>query len=226
MYNSPFLQSIYEFMLSRRYSKRTIRTYIYWIKAFILYHGKQHPKVLNDKDVARFLSHLAVNRSVASSTQRLALNALAFLYNRFLEQPLGSMDEFTRSKRQTKLPTVLSQDEIKQLFLHISPKYKLIVGLLYGSGLRRIECLRLRVNDIDESLLQIRIWNGKGFKHRLTTLAPLLIPAIKRQIALVNTYLEEDLSNPDYNGVWLPDALSRKYRSANKALGWHYLFPS
>lgn len=226
MSRSPFLQSINTFMLTRRYSKRTISSYIYWIKAFIHYHDKRHPSELGDADVARFLTYLAVERTVSASTQRTALNALAFLYNRFLEKPLGSMAEFTRSKRQVKLPTVLSKEEVKLLFSHIDPKYKLAVGLLYGSGLRRIECLRLRVNDVDFSQLQIRIWNGKGFKHRLTTLAPELLPAIRRQIERANAFLQEDITYPEYNGVWLPDALDRKYRNASKELGWQYLFPS
>ncbi|EGG92830.1 Integron integrase IntI4 [gamma proteobacterium IMCC1989] len=226
MSKSPFLQSINKFMLTRRYSKRTISSYIYWIKAFIHFHDKRHPSELGDADAARFLTYLAVERTVSSSTQRTALNALAFLYNRFLEKPLGSMAEFTRSKRQAKLPIVLSREEVKVLFSHIDPKYKLAVGLLYGSGLRRIECLRLRVNDVDFSHLQIRIWNGKGFKHRLTTLAPELIPAIKCQIERANAFLQEDITYPEYCGVWLPDALARKYRNASKELGWQYLFPS
>jgi integron integrase len=226
MSKSPFLQSINKFMLTRRYSKRTISSYIYWIKAFIHFHDKRHPSELGDADVARFLTYLAVERTVSSSTQRTALNALAFLYNRFLEKPLGPMAEFTRSKRQAKLPVVLSREEVKVLFSHIDPKYKLAVGLLYGSGLRRIECLRLRVNDVDFSHLQIRIWNGKGFKHRLTTLAPELIPAIKCQIERANAFLQEDSTYPEYCGVWLPDALARKYCHASKELGWQYLFPS
>ena len=226
MYRSPFLQSINQFMLARRYSKRTISSYLYWIKAFIHFHDKRHPDTLDDADVARYLSYLAVERTVSSSTQRTALNALAFLYNRFLEKPLGSMAEFKRSRRQAKLPTVLSKEEVKLLFSHINPKYKLAVGLLYGSGLRRIECLRLRVNDVDFTHLQIRIWNGKGFKHRLTTLAPELIPAIRRQISRANDFLDEDITYPEYCGVWLPDALARKYSNASKELGWQYLFPS
>lgn len=226
MAKSPFLESISDFMLARRYSKRTIETYLTWIKAYILFHNKKHPKDMGEREVEAFLTHLAVKRHVSASTQGIALNALAFLYNKFLEQPIENADDFRRARRQAKLPVVLTEEEIKRLFKVLKPPFRLMAGLLYGSGLRRIELLRLRINDIDWSLLQVRVWNGKGFKHRLTTLAPELLPAIDRQIARARTYFEEDLTNPDYAGVWLPDALVRKYPSAPKELGWHYLFPS
>lgn len=213
-------------MLSRRYSKRTVSSYLFWIKSFIVFHNKQHPKDLDEVAVAQFLTHLAVNRTVSSSTQKTALNALAFLYNQFLEKPIGNMAEFKRSRRQAKLPVVLTKEEVRSLLSYLNPSYKLIAGLLYGSGLRRIECLRLRVNDIDLSQLCIRIWNGKGFKHRQCTLAPELVPAIKNQIKKVDDFLKEDLNNNQFDGVWMPDALSRKYKSASKELGWQYLFAS
>ena len=226
MHNSVFLDSINNFMLTRRYSKRSISTYITWIKSFINFHHKRHPKDMGECEVIEFLSYLAVNRRVAANTQSVALNALAFLYNQFLNQPLGNMAEFKRSRRQAKLPVVLTVVEVQALFQHIDSHYKLVLGLLYGSGLRRIECVRLRVNDIDFSLKQIRIWSGKGFKHRLTTLAVELIPALQRQILRVKVRLEEDISNNEFAGVWMPDALERKYNNANKELGWQYLFPS
>jgi len=226
MYNSAFLQSINHFMLTRRYSKRTIASYILWIKAYINFKDKQHPKNMGQKEVGQFLTYLAVERNVAASTQRTALNALAFLYNTFLDQPLGNISEFTRTRRQPKLPTVLTTLEVKSLLHHIPSNYRLAISLLYGSGLRRIECVRLRVNDIDLSLKHIRVWNGKGFKHRFTTLAPELIPAIENQIKKVQLLLQGDLLNKDFTGVWLPNALERKYKHANKELGWQYLFPS
>jgi integron integrase len=226
MSHSPFLQSIRDFMLARRYSKRTIESYLYWIKAFINFQGKRHPENLGEQSVAQFLSHLAVNKTVSSSTQRTALNALAFLYNKFLDKPIGDMREYKRSKRQAKLPIMLSKEEVRLLLYHLGQSYKLVAGLLYGSGLRRMECMRLRVNDIDFTHNCIRIWNGKGFKHRQTTLAPELIPALKRQIQKVERYLHEDLKTDKFDGVWMPDALSRKYRKASKEPGWQYLFPS
>ncbi len=226
MYSSPFLNDIYQFMLVRRYSLRTVKTYIYWIRAFIHFNEKQHPGDMGAIEVERFLTHLAINRTVSVSTQSIVLNALVFLYDKFLEKPLGDMSAFKRAKAPRKIPIVLTQDEVKKLFEHIEPKYKLMVGILYGSGLRRMELFRLRVKDIDTDLKLVRIWNGKGYKHRITTLAEELIPAISVQVQRVGIYLNEDLNNKNYAGVWLPDALERKYKKANKSLGWQYLFPS
>lgn len=226
MHSSPFLQSINDFMLARRYSKRTISTYLTWIKYYINFHKKKHPKDIGEPEVVDFLAFLAVNRNVSPSTQCTALNALAFLYNKFLELPLGEMREFKKATRQPKLPIVLTEAEVKSLFSQLELKYKLIAGILYGSGLRRIEVVRLRVQDVDFDLLQLRIWNGKGLKHRFTTLAPELIPAIKNQITRVETYLTEDITVDYFAGVWMPNALERKYSQANKSLNWQYLFPS
>lgn len=226
MSNSPFLSDINDFMLARRYSKRTIESYILWIKRYINFSGQRHPKDLSVIDIERFLTHLAVNRNVSSSTQAIALNAIVFLYKVFLDRPVDDLSQFKRSKRQSKLPTVLTEHEVMALLENIDSAYKLLAGLLYGSGLRRIELVRLRVKDVDCDLKQIQVWNGKGFKHRLTTLAPELVPAIKRQIQRVELYLSEDLLNEEYAGVYLPDALARKYKNANKSLLWHYLFPS
>jgi len=226
MYKSPFLNEIRDFMLVRRYSKRTIKTYITWIRAYINFNEKQHPSELGAADIERFLTHLAVNRTVSASTQSLALNALAFLYNKFLEAPIADMSAFRRAKRQAKLPTVLTQDEMVSLLRELPQQYKLLIGMLYGSGLRRMELVRLRVNDIDTDMKQIRVWNGKGFKHRFTTLAIELMPAIEQQKKRVQLILEEDLLSTNYSGVWMPDALARKYQGANKTLGWQYFFPS
>jgi integron integrase len=120
----------------------------------------------------------------------------------------------------------LTQAEVKALLHHIELRHSLLISLLYGSGLRRMELVRLRVQDIDLDLKQVRVWNGKGFKHRLTTLAVELITPIKRQIIKVESYLAEDLEDANFAGVWLPNALDRKYTNANKELGWQYLFPS
>lgn len=226
MYKSPFLNEVSAFMLARRYSKRTVGTYIHWITAYIRFCDMQHPGKLSEADVERFLTHLAVNRTVSASTQKVALNALVFLYHKFLDKPLGDVSQFRRTRRQAKLPTVLTEPEVSALFAHLPSQYHLLIGILYGSGLRRIELLRLRVHDVDKDMKQIRVWNGKGFKHRITTLAVELVPLIERQIQKVRLYLDEDLQNPNYAGVWMPDALARKYQKANKTLAWQYLFPS
>lgn len=225
-YKSAFLNDIHAFMLVRQYSLRTIQSYIYWIRAFIIFNGKQHPKQLGAVEIERFLTHLAINRSVSISTQSIALNALVFLYRQFLELPIEDLSHFSRSKRTVKLPTVLTTMEVFELFSHLEPRYKLMAGMLYGSGLRRIEMSRLRVNDIDMDLKHVRVWNGKGYKHRITTLAVELIPAIEKQIERVRFYLNGDLQDEKFAGVFLPNALARKYQRANKSLGWQYLFPS
>ncbi|MEH8017466.1 integron integrase [Rheinheimera muenzenbergensis] len=223
---SPFLQSVAELMLSRRYAKRTVDTYLYWIKFFILFNKKQHPIKLHDADVERFLSYLVNERNVAAKTQATALNALSFLYKVVLQNPLSLDMKFNRSRASPKLPVVLTRAEVKRLLQLIDPKYKLITQLLYGSGLRLMEAIRLRVQDIDFDYLGLMVWQGKGNKNRRTTLAAELVPALQQQIAGVTQYLQADLDNPNYAGVWLPTALQRKYPAAPRQLGWHYLFPS
>jgi len=224
--SSPFMQSLAEFMAVRRYSKRTVEAYLYWIRYYIRFHQLKHPSELGAQAVERFLTHLAVERTVAASTQALALNAIAFLYNTFLQQPFGDIGTFRRSSRQQKLPVVLIVDEVRRLLTALTGMPLLMTSLLYGSGLRRIELVRLRVKDIDANQLQVRIWNGKGARHRIVTLAPELVPDLHRQIVQVKLLLEQDLSVHDYAGVWMPDALARKHPSASKSLSWQYLFPA
>ena len=225
-YSSPFINSISRYMLTRRYSKRTIDTYLFWVKSFIIFHKKRHPSLMHDIEVEQFLTFLAADRSVSVATQKIALNSLAFLYNKFFDKPLGDISKFRRSVKQAKLPVVLNRDEVSALFQHLEGTSLLIASLLYGSGLRRIESVRLRVKDLDFDHIQIQVWNGKGFKHRLTTLAPELIPQLKHQIESVKLTLKEDILNPEYQGVWMPDALGKKYPNASRSISWQYLFPS
>lgn len=223
---SPFLTSVHDFMSVRRYSKRTIESYLYWIRCFILYHGKRHPSELPAVAIEQFLTYLAGERNVAAATQSIALNALVFLYDKFLQKPLGDVSEFRRASRQPKLPVVLTNTEVRVLLDQLENEHLLMASLLYGSGLRRIELLRLRVKDIDFDNLQVQVWGGKGGKHRLTTLAEELIPLLKTQIKRVEYLLEQDRRLADYAGVWMPDALARKYASSAKKLNWQYLFPA
>ena len=213
-------------MLVRQYSPRTIKSYLYWIKYYIVFHGKQHPKDLGERDVESFLTYLAENRSVSASTQAVALNALVFVYKNIVSRPLGDIGEFRYAKRQRKLPTVLTVLEVKRLMRELNGARYLMAGLLYGSGLRRIELVRLRVKDVNLDQLQLQIWNGKGAKHRLTTLAPELVPLIEVQIKLVEKLLLQDILVDGYSGVWMPSALARKYPSASWELGWQFLFPA
>ncbi|RVU35551.1 integron integrase [Rheinheimera riviphila] len=223
---SPFLDFVRERMMLQRYAKRTIETYLYWIKFFILFHKKQHPADLGDADVERFLSFLANDRQVAVKTQATALNALVFLYRHILRRPLTIQLDFNKARTPQKLPVVLTRLEVQQLLFGIDPRYKLLAQLLYGSGLRLMEAVRLRVKDIDFDYLSVMVWQGKGNKNRRVTLAPELIPALRAQIKKVDEYFQADLLNPDYAGVWLPFALARKYPAAPKSLAWQYLFPS
>ncbi len=224
--SSPFLDSISDFMMVRRYSRRTIRTYIYWIRYFIVCSDMRYPPEMGAPEVERFLTFLAVQRKVSVATQKIALNALAFLYNRFLEQPLGDLGEFNRASTPRNLPVVLTRFEMSRLFQQLTGIPRLVSSLLYGSGLRRTEAVRLRIKDIDFDHQQLQIWNGKGYHHRLTTLAPELAPLLQGQIERVRIQLKEDSQHPNYAGVWMPDALARKYHQACKTVGWQYLFPS
>jgi integron integrase len=223
---SPFLQSVSNFMAVRRYSKRTIKSYLYWMRHFIVFHDKQHPRDMGAVEVEQFLTYLAVSRNVSISTQKIALNALAFLYNRMLEKPLGNLGEFNRASAPVKLPTVLSRREVAGLLHKMEGTSLLVASLLYGSGLRRNEAVRLRVKDIDFDHHQLQIWHGKGHHNRLTTLAPELVPRLVLQVERVRLYLKEDSQLSQFAGVWMPDALARKYREASMSLGWQYLFPS
>jgi len=213
-HTSPFIDSIARFMSVRRYSPRTIEAYLYWIKYYIHFQNKRHPRQMGDREVEQFLTFLAVERRVSVATQRLALNALAFLYNRFLDLPLGDVRGFLRARVPAKLPVVLTRIEVSRVLAQLSGVPLMIASLLYGSGLRRLEVARLRVKDIDVDHLQIRVWNGKGYQHRLTTLAPELVPVLENQIERVRLYLHEDSRQEQYAGVWLPAAMARKHPDA------------
>jgi len=223
---SPFLEAVYRHMLASHYSRRTADSYVYWIRFYIRFHGKRHPLEMGAGEVMAFLSFLANERQVSIATQKLALNALAYLYNKYLQKPLGELGVFNKAARPRKLPVVLTPAEVASILAMLNGSPWLLASMIYASGLRRIEAVSLRVNNIDFDHGLVRIWSGKGNKHRIATLATELYPHLRRQIVRVKELLEEDLANPEYCGVWLPNALSRKYPFANKSLNWHYLFPS
>jgi len=223
---SPFLNAIADHMLVRQYSLRTVQTYLKWIAGFIQFHQNRHPSTMGDTEVEAYLNHLVLNQNVSPRTQATALNSLVFLYKHILHNELSCNLQFSRSKKQPKLPVVMTKEEVHKVMQHLNKRYYLIAGLMYGSGLRVMEAVQLRVQDIDFDYKCIRVWNGKGNKHRVVTLAVELTPLIRTQIMDVNEYLQRDLENEQYSGVWMPNALSRKYPSANKSLGWQYLFPS
>lgn len=224
--NSPFLTLVSEKMYLKRYAKRTVQTYCYWIKAFINFNNKQHPVTCHDAEVELFLSFLANQKQVTPKTQALVLNALVFLYREVLQTPLTLELNFNKTSIQPKLPVVLTHEEVASLLSNISVAVSLPCKLLYGSGLRLMEVVRLRVQDIDFDYLSLQIWHGKGGKHRRVTLAKELIEPLKKQITVAKSYYQRDIDNGDYRGVWLPYALAKKYPSAPMEFNWHYLFPA
>ncbi|NMP17809.1 integron integrase [Thalassotalea sp. Y01] len=223
---SAFLKQVSRHMWARRYSKKTIEAYLYWIRGFIIFHGMQHPRDLHDVEVERFLSYLSNTRHVAPRTQAIALNALVYLYKEIVEKPLTLDLNFNRSSNQSKLPTVLTRQEVVAFFRALSPRYSLHCQLLYGSGLRLMELVRLRVQDIDFDYYSVQVWNGKGGKHRRVTLAKELVRPLKQQIEAVRLKFNLDQNNIGFAGVWLPHALARKYPKAAKEFRWQFLFPS
>lgn len=224
--SSPFLQHITEQMRLKRYAKRTIQSYVYWIKAYINFNNQRHPVKCHDAEVEQFLSYLTNKLNVAPKTQAVALNALVFLYRGILLKPLTLELNFNKSKQATKLPVVLTQTEVSALLSQIANRYALPCQLMYGSGLRLMEVVRLRVQDIDFDFHSIQVWQGKGGKNRRVTLAKELCESLKVQIAMVQSVYKQDQTNVNYKGVWLPYALARKYPSASNNVQWHYLFPS
>lgn len=222
---SPFLQQVVNQIRVRHYTRRTEATYLHWIKRYIYFHNKRHPKEMRENEVSQFLTHLAVNGNVAASTQNVALNALVFMYRHVLEQPLNEIGGIVRAKRPKKLPVVLNREEVAQILSNLKGQQWLIGCLQYGSGLRLIESVRLRVLDLDFDHKAIYVRSGKGGKDRVVTLADEIIVPIQRHLESVRTLHERDLAE-GFGSVYLPFALSRKYPNAAKEWKWQYLFPA
>lgn len=203
---SPFLDKIRHLMRVQHYAIRTERAYIDWIRRFILYHGKRHPDEMRENEVAEFLTHLTVNRNVAPATQGQALNALVFLYRKVLNQPLNIIQGIVRSKKKAKIPVVLSQSEVANLLAGLEGVHWLAGCLLYGSGMRLMECIRLRVKDIDFDRLSVTVIGGKGGKDRVVTLAKELVIPLGRQLEYARTTHERDIVE-GFGRVYLPYAL-------------------
>ncbi|TQV72568.1 integron integrase [Exilibacterium tricleocarpae] len=205
-------------------SYRTEQTYIHWIKRFIYFHNKQHPKSLNETSIEQFLNHLAINRHCSTSTQRIALNALVYTYKRFFGLDLREL-AFQPARMHRRLPVVYSKLEITAILGHLKGTPKLMVELLYGSGLRSAELLSLRIKDIDFGSSNIIVRSGKGDKDRATMLPQRLIPGLEQQIATVKALHAQDIAD-GFGEVYLPDALARKYPRAATETAWQFLFPS
>lgn len=209
----------------RNYSLSTEKRYLEWIKQYIRFHEMKHPNQLEERDVVRFLNHLVQTRNVAASTQNQALCALVFLYKQVLKSDIGKLDNLRRAKKPKHLPTVLSEDEIKKLLARLDGVPYLVASLLYGSGLRITEALRLRVQDLDFDYMQISVRNGKGKKDRVTMLPEKLEPLLKEHLRKVQFLHQQDLSR-GYGSTILPHALAKKYPDASAELGWQYIFPA
>lgn len=219
-----FIDQFRFFIRSRNYKYTTEQTYVKWVLHFIRFHNRVHPGTMGVTEVEQFLDYLAVERNVSKGTQAVALNALVFLYREFLGVDLEKID-FQHSRRETRVPTVFSHQEANKVISLLDEPYKLMSQLMYGSGLRVSECLRLRVKDIDFNMNQIVVHEGKGGKDRITVLPEILIPELRLQIERVEATLTLDQLN-GVGPVWMPHALARKYPSEGKRLAWQFLFPA
>jgi integron integrase len=219
------LDAVREAIRLRHYSCRTERTYVGWIRRYILFHGKRHPAEMGPDDVTRFLSSLAVEGRVAASTQNQALAALLFLYGSVLGIDLPGLHDVVRASRPQRLPVVLSRAEVRAVLTALRGVPRLMGVLLYGSGLRLLECCRLRVKDVDFAANQIIVRGGKGDRDRVTLLPAVVVPALQRQIAWVRALHERDVRG-GAGWVELPHALGRKCPNAGRELAWQWVFPA
>lgn len=210
---------------ARHYSRRTEKAYIGWIRRYVLFHGTRHPAEMGAREAADFLAHLADERSVAVSTQRQAASALLFLYDAVLEQPLELPDAIARPTRPKRLPDVLTREEVRSVLAELDGSYLLVARLLYGSGLRLLEALQIRIKDVDLQRHEISVRSGKGGHQRITMLPVRLVPNIARQIERVREQHRQDLDD-GAGWVALPGALERKYPNAGREPAWQYLFPA
>jgi len=217
------LEQVRNKLRTLHYSLRTETAYVDWIRRYILFHGKRHPLEMGAPEIAAFLTHLATERSVSASTQNQALSALLFLYVKVLGVEVELLKDVVRAKKPRKLPVVLTQAEVQQLLEHLDGSMSLIVRLLYGTGMRLMEGVRLRVKDVELSRGQILVRDGKGGKDRVTVLPASLISPLKQHLVLRREVFERDAA-AGRQSVWMPDALAVKYPNAAREWGWQYVF--
>jgi len=209
----------------KHYSLRTERAYVGWVRRFILFHDKRHPRDMGAPEVEAFLTHLAVAADVAAGTQNQALSALLFLYREVLGVELPWLESVTRARRPQRVPTVLTEAEVHRVLARLQGRDWLMASLLYGTGMRLMECVRLRVKDVDFARNEILVRDGKGGKDRRTVLPASLVEPLQREIERARRLHEEDL-RAGFGSVWLPHALARKYPTAAREFGWQYVFPA
>lgn len=218
------LDQMREALRSRHYSRRTEQTYCQWVKRFIFFHKVRHPVEMGGAEINAFLTHLAVKEKVSASTQNQALSALLFLYRHVLGREVGDLGEVIRARKPKRLPVVMNRDEVKAVLANLTGDKWLMASLMYGAGLRLMECMRLRVQDIDFSRNEILVRDGKGAKDRITMLPKSLKPALQKHLKKVKAVHERDLAD-GWGRVLLPGALDRKYPNAPKEWRWQWVFP-
>jgi integron integrase len=219
------LDQVRDVMRLKHYSLRTERTYCDWIERFIRFHDLRHPREMGDTEMSAFLTHLARDGNVAASTQNQALSALLFLYKEVLKTEIGWLENVERAKKPMRLPVVLTRDEVHKISAHLHGTARLMAGLLYGSGLRLMECVRLRVKDVDFAYARITVRDTKGNRDRVTMLPVNLASGLERHLQKVKAQHEQDLED-GVGGVYLPHALARKFLTAQREWCWQYVFPS
>jgi integron integrase len=210
---------------TKHYSRRTEEVYVGWVRRFVIFHALRHPTSLGAREVRAFLSHLATEENVAASTQNQALSALLFLYREVLDQPIDAVTEVARARQSRKLPVVFSREEVRAVLGAMHGPHRLAASLLYGAGLRLLECLRLRVKDVDFTRMQIDVRDGKGAKDRVAVLPSAVAADLRAHLVGVRALHREDLE-AGFGEVFLPTALARKYRGSARAWAWQYVFPS
>lgn len=225
MSKKKLLDQVREVLRRKNYAYRTEQAYTGWIRRYILFHNKRHPKEMGEHEIETFLTYLAVKRGVAPSTQNQALAALQFLYQEVLHQSLDEEILPAPAKRSKHIPVVLSKREVQKVISHLHGVNKMIAQLLYGAGLRISECLRLRVKDLDFDRGEIIVRMGKGKKDRVTVLPEAVQPALKRHLKQVKLTHQQDLEE-GFGSVYIPQGLARKYPHASREWIWQYVFPA
>lgn len=223
--STRLMDQVREVLRYHHYSIRTEESYLKWIAAFIRFNGRRHPRELDKAHIEAFLSDMAVNKNYAASTQNLAMNAVVFLYKKVLDLPVAENIQAVRSRKPVRLPVVMSRAEVQQVLSHISGISFLMANLMYGAGLRLMEVVRLRVQDVDFGNQLIMVRDGKGGKDRSTLLAESLVEPLKTHLEAIRPLFDEDVENGTAN-VWLPDRLNQKFPNAGKSWEWQYVFPS
>ena len=222
---SPLLAALSRQLRFRHYSEGTVRSYVRWVVRYVRFHGTRHPSQLGQEDVVEFLSALAIRSRVSASTQNQALAAISFLYREVLRTPLEQLDPIARAKRAIRLPVVLTKEEVKELIARMEGTPQLVAMLLYGSGLRVLECLTLRVKDLDFAAHEIVVRGGKGNKDRLTMLPSGVEERLREHLVEVRALHERDLKRGGGRAD-IPNALARKYPHASTEWRWQYVFPA